>query len=737
MVISKNDFRKKYLALRRERAGDAGLSGLDRRSCEAAAERFFGLGEYRESCCIFFYWGCGGEVETGGMIRRALRDGKRVALPRVCPDRRMEFVEYTGGAEELRRGVFGIPEPVGEDVPSGIVPDLVVVPGVVFDIEGRRIGQGGGYYDVFLADLPCRVKKAALAFEWQIAASVPAEEHDVRVDMIITPKRIIVPKRMGQAGQRKVTGHEKLTEQEGAAENQGAMENRGERGESGVLEHSEVKQTGAVNSLGAAGPAEGPGQSSSGLNGEPPMEEPERQYYYIGLLKEVVAEASRRRGRRLKCCSVCFGCQMNERDSEKLLGILTGCGYEAVEDENAADLVIYNTCTVREHADKRIYGRLGVLKAHKDRNEEFMICLCGCMMQEGTAVEKIKKSYPFVDLIFGTHNLYRFAELLYAAMAGKRQVIDIWRESDIIVEGLPVRRKYPFKSGVNVMFGCNNFCSYCIVPYVRGRERSRGRNEILREMECLAADGVKEVMLLGQNVNSYGQTLPEGERVDFAGLLREVAGVEGIERIRFMSSHPKDLSDELIEAMAETPKVCRHIHLALQSGSDRVLERMNRHYTKEHYLSLVDKLRSAMEDIAITTDIIVGFPGEDDEDVEETIDCIERARFDGAFTFVYSIRSGTPAALMEQVDKELVRERFDRVLKKVQEVSKLQAERFTGRTMDVLVEQVNEKDSSMVTGRIGQNHVAHFPGSSELIGRIVRVKLEKCHGFYYTGRQEG
>ncbi len=463
-----------------------------------------------------------------------------------------------------------------------------------------------------------------------------------------------------------------------------------------------------------------------------PEKEPERQYYFIDKVKEYLEKKKEETGRPLKAFCQTFGCQMNERDSEKIVGILEKIGYERAESEEEADLIIYNTCTVRDNADQRVFGRLGVLKKYKEKNPNLKIGLCGCMMQEETVINKIRESYRHVDLIFGTHNLFKVAELLFTVFESGSQVIDIWKDTDLIVEDLPVSRKFPFKSGVNIMFGCNNFCSYCIVPYVRGRERSRNPKAIIREVERLVADGVKEVMLLGQNVNSYGKGLDE--EINFAELLREVSKVEGLERIRFMSSHPKDLSDELIEAMASSDKVCRHFHLALQSGSDRILKAMNRHYTKEQYLELVRKLRNAMPDIAITTDIIVGFPGETKEDVDETVDIVKKAAFDGAFTFVYSKRTGTPAAAMEdQCSEEFVKEQFDRVLKTVQETSKSQAERFTGQTVKVLVESVNDKDSTMVTGRMSQNHVVHFKGDSSLVGNIVEVHLDECCGFYYMG----
>ena len=467
----------------------------------------------------------------------------------------------------------------------------------------------------------------------------------------------------------------------------------------------------------------------NGLTGE---EETRRQYEYIEKARQYVAQKEKEAGRKLTCCVHTFGCQMNARDSEKLLGILTDIGYVETEDEHA-DFVIYNTCTVRENANNKVYGRLGYLSNFKKKNPHMMIALCGCMMQEPTVVEKIRKSYRFVDLVFGTHNIYKFAELLCNRMESDSMIIDIWKDTDKIVEDLPIRRKFSFKSGVNIMFGCNNFCSYCIVPYVRGRERSREPKEIVREIEHLVQDGVVEVMLLGQNVNSYGRNLEHP--MTFAQLLQEIEKIEGLERIRFMTSHPKDLSDELIEVMKNSKKICNHLHLPLQSGSSRILKIMNRHYDKEHYLELVDKIRAAVPDIALTTDIIVGFPGETEEDFEETMDVVRRVRYDSAFTFIYSKRTGTPAATMDdQIPEEVIKERFDRLLHEVQTISAEKAGKLTGQTLPVLVEEVNGQDASHVTGKLTNNSTVHFPGTADMIGTIQNVVLEECKGFYYIGR---
>lgn len=461
------------------------------------------------------------------------------------------------------------------------------------------------------------------------------------------------------------------------------------------------------------------------------MNEVQLQYDYIEKAKRIIEEKAQEKGGKMTCCVQTFGCQMNARDSEKLSGILRAVGFEEIEDENA-DLVIYNTCTVRDNANQKVYGRLGVLNGFKRKNPDMKICLCGCMMQEETVIEKIRQSYGFVDLIFGTHNIFKFAELLVRMYESEGMLIDIWQDTDQIVEQLPVRRKYPFKSGINIMFGCNNFCSYCIVPYVRGRERSREPEEIIAEIEGLVADGVVEIMLLGQNVNSYGKNLEHP--ISFAELLRRIERIEGLQRIRFMTSHPKDLSDELIEVMKASKKICRHLHLPLQSGSTRILKEMNRRYTKEQYLALAQKIRREIPDIAITTDIIMGFPGETYEDVQETIDVVKKVKYDNAFTFQYSKRTGTPAAAMEnQVPKEAVTKHFDELLAVVQDTAREQAKKLQGQTLDALVEEVNEHDESLVTGRLSNNMIVHFKGGRELIGQIVPVCLRECKGFYYLG----
>lgn len=462
------------------------------------------------------------------------------------------------------------------------------------------------------------------------------------------------------------------------------------------------------------------------------IEEQTRQMQYIDLVKEVVERENERLKRRLKCAVVTFGCQMNARDSEKLTGVLREAGYEIIDEETEADFVIYNTCTVRDNANQKVYGHLGLLKSRVKKNPNLRIALCGCMMQEASVIETIREKYKFVNLVFGTHNIFKFPELLYRMLTSDSQIIDIWEDTDQIVEDLPVDRKYSFKSGINIMFGCNNFCSYCIVPYVRGRERSREPKEIIREIEKLVNEGVIEVMLLGQNVNSYGKNLDNP--MSFAELLKEIEKIEGLKRIRFMTSHPKDLSDELIEVMANSEKICKHIHLPLQSGSDRVLKEMNRRYTKEQYLSLVEKIKKAIPDVAVTTDIIVGFPGETAADVDDTIDVIRKVHYDNAFTFIYSKRTGTPAAARpDQCDEAEVKANFDRVLNAVKEEAMIRNGYLVGRVEEALVEEINAHDDAFVTGRLSNNSMVHFKGDASLIGKLVKVNILEAKGFYYMG----
>ena len=505
-----------------------------------------------------------------------------------------------------------------------------------------------------------------------------------------------------------------------------------------------------------------------------PAEPSARQHYFIEAARAVLEKQGQDGEKTAAARSykvVTFGCQMNARDSEKLGGMLEAMGYREAVDERDADLVLFNTCTVRENANEHLYGRLGRLKPIKKAHPDRIIGLCGCMMQETDEVDTIRKRYSYIDLIFGTHNLYTFPELLYRLLckragtflrseeAGQdviassakdllrakrgedlqklshRPVVSVWKDTGDMIEDLPSARKYAFKQGVNIMFGCNNFCSYCIVPYVRGREKSRQPQEILREVEALGRDGVQEIMLLGQNVNSYGKTLEKP--YSFANLLRAVdqkAEDCGIARVRFMTSHPKDLSRDLVEAMAEGRHICRQFHLPLQAGSDRILRRMNRHYTKAEYLEKAAWLREAMPDISISTDIIVGFPGETEADFEETLAVVEAMRYDAAYTFIYSKRSGTPAAAFpEQVPEDVVKERFDRLLALQTRIAEENCKKLEGAVLPALFEEVNGQRAGFFTGRLENNAVVHVPGNASLIGQIRPVRLCSAHGFYYTG----
>ena len=465
---------------------------------------------------------------------------------------------------------------------------------------------------------------------------------------------------------------------------------------------------------------------------ESDIKETQLQTEHINELPLLLNKVQNEKKRVLTASVITFGCQMNARDSEKLAGILSSAGFKLLEDDEDADFVLYNTCTVRDNANRKLYGHLGEALASKKKNPNKLVAVCGCLPQEPEAFEILKKKYSFIDLIFGTHNIYAFPEYLCRLLSGERHIYEIIDATDRIVEDLPVLRKYPFKSGVNIMFGCNNFCTYCIVPYVRGRERSRESADIIKEIEGLVSSGVKEVMLLGQNVNSYGNGI-EGE-ISFPELLKRVCDIKGIERVRFMTSHPKDLSDDLIKVIRDNTKICRHLHLPLQSGSTRILKEMNRHYSKEQFIDLALKIRSEIPDIAITTDIMVGFPSETMADIEDTLDVIRKVEFDNAFTFIYSKRMGTPAAVRDdQVSEENVKMYFDSVLACVQEYAKKRALVWQGKTFDALVEEEDSSTKGYVTGRLSNNMLVHFAGDKDLIGSIVPVKLDECRGFYYIG----
>lgn len=417
-----------------------------------------------------------------------------------------------------------------------------------------------------------------------------------------------------------------------------------------------------------------------------------------------------------------WGCQMNEHDSEKMAGMLENLGYTCTDDIQHTDLIIYNTCLVRENAELKVYGNLGELKALKRAKPELIIAVSGCMMQKKEVRDVIKEKYRFVDIIFGTHNLHKLPELIANHSQTSKMLIDVWEEGGEIVEGLPAQRKHGFKAFVNIMYGCNNFCSYCIVPYTRGRERSRNPQGIVEEITQLVKEGYKEITLLGQNVNSYGKTLDN--KVSFAELLRMIDKIEGIGRVRFMTSHPKDLSEELIYAMRDCDSVCEYLHLPFQAGSNRVLKIMNRKYTKEQYLELVEKLKQEIPSISLTTDIIVGFPGETEEDFEETLDVVRKVGFSSAFTFLYSIREGTPAAEMEnQVPDDVKHARFQRLLDTLHPISHKVNKELEGHIEEVLVENVSKNNDDVLTGRTRTNKIVHFEGNKELIGKLVKVEI--------------
>ena len=435
---------------------------------------------------------------------------------------------------------------------------------------------------------------------------------------------------------------------------------------------------------------------------------------------------------------ITFGCQMNEHDSETIAGMLQEKGCVETMSRDDSDITIINTCSVRENADKRFFGTLGQLKKLKEKNPEYVACVCGCMMQQQHIIDTIKSKYPWVDIIFGTHNIHRFPELLEKVYSEKKKIAETFEDSDQIVEGLPAKRLYKHKSFVNIMYGCNNFCTYCIVPYTRGREKSRKPEDIVREITGLVADGVKEVTLLGQNVNSYRGAGENGSECDFADLIYMINDIEGLERIRFMTSHPKDLSDKLIQAFVDCDKLCNYIHLPVQAGSDRVLRRMNRKYTREKYLEVVERLRKAVPDIAISTDIIVGFPGETEEDFEETLSLVRSVKYDSAFTFLYSVRQGTPAAEYEdQMPEEVKHQRFDRLVDAVNADSAEKNAAYKGRIERVLVEGVSKKNENTLTGRTEGFKLVDFEGGRELIGQMVNVEITEGKTFSLTGKIVG
>ncbi|WP_304340287.1 tRNA (N6-isopentenyl adenosine(37)-C2)-methylthiotransferase MiaB [Metaclostridioides mangenotii] len=464
-----------------------------------------------------------------------------------------------------------------------------------------------------------------------------------------------------------------------------------------------------------------------------PIEKIDEQDKYIELMHRKNEDYFTKTGKRKLVSSVTYGCQMNEHDSEKLLAMLDAMGYDTTEDSTEADLVIYNTCAVRENAELKVYGNLGHLKSQKEKNPDMKIVVCGCMMQQPHIVEEIKKKYRHVDLIFGTHNLYKFPELLTETMGRDKTLVDVWDVDGEVVEGLKSSRKFELKAYVNIMYGCNNFCTYCIVPYTRGRERSRTPEDIMDEIKTLVANGTKEITLLGQNVDSYGKTLDT--KVTFAELLRNVNDIEGIERVRFMTSHPKDISDEVIYAIRDCDKVCEFLHLPIQIGSTRLLKKMNRHYTKDYYLDIIEKARKEVPDIAFSTDLMIGFPGETEEDIEDTLDVLEKVRYDSAFTFIYSKRKGTPAAEMEdQIPEDITHKRFQKVLDLVNKISGEINHSYKDKVVEVLVEGRSKNQEDKLSGRTRQNKLVNFDGGNEdLVGKLVNVKVTEARTFSLNG----
>ncbi len=426
-----------------------------------------------------------------------------------------------------------------------------------------------------------------------------------------------------------------------------------------------------------------------------------------------------------------LGCQQNESDSEKLSGMLKKMGYTPTENPEEADVILFNTCAVRENAEKKLFGRVGALKPLKEKNPELLLGVCGCMAQEAGMEEKFRRRYRFVDMVFGTHALYRFPEILKKALSERTQVRDVSDIDGEVTEGIPVDRASSVKSYVSVMYGCNNFCSYCIVPYVRGRERSRDCRDVINEVREIADSGCKEIMLLGQNVNSYNGG------VDFPELLYKVSEVPGIERIRFMSSHPKDISSELISVMAERENICNQLHLPVQSGSDRILKLMNRHYNTEHYLSIVDEVKSKIPDVTLTTDIIVGFPGETDEDFLKTVELLKTVRYDSIFSFIYSKRTGTPAEKMADVmTEEHKHENFSKMLEIQNEISLEKNKALIGSVQSVLVEGQSKTDHDKMSGRSEGGKLVHFSSDAVRPGDIVKVKIESVNTWTLSGKLE-
>ena len=463
------------------------------------------------------------------------------------------------------------------------------------------------------------------------------------------------------------------------------------------------------------------------------LEELQRQKEITLRIKHNNLMEEQKTGKKKRMHVITFGCQQNNSDSEKIMGMLAEMGYARTDIKEHADVIIINTCCVRENAELKLYGNIGALKKLKEENPSLIIGVCGCMMQREHAVEMIRKKYRHVDIIFGTHNLYKLPELLERAINEKHTLIDIMNTEGMIIEDIPVLREEKFKAWVTIMYGCNNFCSYCIVPHVRGRERSRKPEDIIREIESLAEDGCKEVTLLGQNVNSYGKDL--NMEVDFADIVRMVNEIKGIERIRFMTSHPKDISDKLIYTMRDCKKVCEQLHLPFQAGSNKILKRMNRKYTKEEYLNKIFKAKQEIPGVALSTDVIVGFPGETDEDFEETLDVLRRVEFDQVFMFIYSRRIGTSAAEMEDTSSYEDKHRnFEKLVELQNGISKKLNDEYMDKIVEVLAEGSSKNDPSKYTGRTRTGKVVNFTGTDGIIGKLVNVKINEIHSWFLNGQ---
>ena len=458
------------------------------------------------------------------------------------------------------------------------------------------------------------------------------------------------------------------------------------------------------------------------------MEEKITAFDYMKALKDMNA------GKGYCACVVTYGCQQNEADSEKIAGMLHEGGYDIVKEPALADVIIVNTCAVREHAEERALSITGGYKHLKNARPHLKIGVCGCMVSKSDMSEKIKKSYPYIDFVFGTEKLAHLPEILYRSYEKKKRIF-VPNDGEIqIAEGLPVIRESTFRAWVSIMYGCNNFCTYCIVPYVRGRERSRRPEMIIEEVRSLVESGCKEITLLGQNVNSYGKEF--GGECNFATLLSRLCEIEGDFTIRFMTSHPKDASFELIDIMAKNEKIAKHFHLPVQSGSDRILKEMNRHYNKETYLSLVDYMREKMPDIAITTDIIVGFPGETEEDFEDTLELMKRVKYDMIFSFIYSPRTGTPAAKMEQLPEKVKTDRMNRLLALQNELLAEKNEAYVGKTLRVLVEGKSKTNEAKMSARTEGNRIVLFDGEESLTGKFINLKITKSAPFALIGEIE-